>query len=345
MKAWQYDAVAAVPQWRELPDPVCPQDGVVVRVGATGICRSDWHAWRGHDPVALPLVPGHEFAGTVVQVGPLVEAVTVGQRVTAPFVLGCGQCELCRSGNAQVCPDQLQPGFTLPGSFAELVALPRADFNVVPLPEQVGMVAGAALGCRFATAYRALVTHGRVKPGQWVAVYGCGGLGLSAVLIAVTLGARVVAVDPSAAAGARAAELGAEAVLSPPPDGDPGPEILDITGGGAHVGLDAIGAPAVTGWSVASLRRRGRHVQAGLVFASVAVPLAVVIARELEIYGSHGMPARDYPALLELVAAGTLEPERLIGRQIRLDEAGAFMTTMAEREDSADGLVIAVAHD
>lgn len=345
MKGWQYDAVAAVPRWRELPEPVCLRDGVVVRVGAAGICRSDWHAWRGHDPVALPLVPGHEFAGTVEQVGPLVETVTVGQRVTAPFVLGCGRCELCRSGDAQVCPDQQQPGFTLPGSFAELVALPRADFNVVPLPEQVGMVAGAALGCRFATAYRALVTHARVRPGQWVTIYGCGGLGLSAVLIAVALGARVVAVDPSAAAAARAAELGADVVLSPATAGDPGPEILDITGGGAHVGLDAIGTPAVTAWSVASLRRRGRHVQAGLVFAPVAVPLDVVIARELEIYGSHGMPARDYPALLELVAAGTLAPQRLVGRQIRLDEPGTFMTTMVERKDSADGLVVAVAHD
>lgn len=343
MKAWQYDAVAAVPRWRDLPDPVCPPDGVVVRVGATGICRSDWHAWRGHDPVALPLVPGHEFAGTVVQVGPLVEAVTVGQRVTAPFVLGCGRCELCRSGNAQVCADQLQPGFTLPGSFAELVALPRADFNVVPLPEQVGMVAGAALGCRFGTAYRALITHARVRPGQWVAVYGCGGLGLSAVLIAVALGARVVAVDPSAAAGARAAELGAEAVLSPAPGGNPAPEIMEITGGGAQVGLDAIGAAAVIDWSVASLRRRGRHVQAGLVFAPVAVPLELVISRELELYGSHGMPARDYPAMLELVATGMLAPERLIGRRIRLDEAGTFLTISAERGDGAAGLVIAVA--
>ncbi len=344
MKAWQYDAVAAVPQWRELPDPVCPQDGVVVRVGATGICRSDWHAWRGHDPVALPLVPGHEFAGTVVDIGPLVRAVTVGQRVTAPFVLGCGRCELCRSGDAQVCPDQLQPGFTLPGSFAELVAVPRADFNVVRLPERVSVVAGAALGCRFGTAYRALITHARVGPGQWVVVFGCGGLGLSAVMIAVALGARVVAVDPSPAAAARAAELGAEAVLSPAPGGNPVSEIMEITGGGAQVGLDAIGAAAVIGWSVASLRRRGRHVQAGLVFAPVAVPLELVIARELEIYGSHGMPARDYPALLELVAAGTLAPQRLIGRQIRLDEAGTFMTTMADRKDSADGLVIAVAH-
>ena len=342
MKGWQYAAVGAVPRWVNLPDPVCPPDGVVVRVGATGICRSDWHAWSGHDPVAVPLVPGHEFAGTVVDVGPLVETVTVGRRVTAPFVLGCGRCELCRSGNAQVCPDQQQPGFTLPGSFAELVALPRADFNVVPLPEQVAMVAGASLGCRFATAYRALVTHARVQPGQWVAVYGCGGLGLSAVLIAVALGARVVAVDPSAAAAARAVGLGADAAVVPAPGGDPVPEILDITAGGAHVGLDAIGAAAVSGWSVASLRRRGRHVQAGLVFAPVAVPLNLVIAGELEIYGSHGMPARDYPAMLELVAAGTLAPQRLIGRQIRLDEAGTFLTTMADHKESADGLVVAV---
>ena len=343
MKGWCYDAVGAAPSWGELPDPACPPDGVVVRVGATGICRSDWHAWRGHDPVPLPMIPGHEFAGTVVQVGPLVTGLSVGARVTAPFVLGCGRCELCRSGQGQVCPDQDQPGFTIPGSFAELLALPRADFNVVPLPEQVDLVAGAALGCRFATAYRALVTHARVAPGQWVAVYGCGGLGLSAVQIAVALGARVVAVDPVPTAAARAADLGAEAVSTPSPTGDPVAEILDITGGGADVGLDAVGSAVVAGWSLAGLRRRGRHVQAGLVFAPAAVALATVISRELEIYGSHGMPARDYPGLLELVAAGTLAPQQLIGRRIRLDEAGAVMTTSAEARESADGLVIAVA--
>ena len=179
MRAVVYTAPGVLPTVVDVEDPVCPADGVVVAVAATGVCRSDWHAWRGHEQVALPHVPGHEYAGTVVAVGPEVASRVVGDRVTVPFVLGCGRCELCRTGNSQVCPDQEQPGFTLPGSFAEQVAVPRADANVVGLPDAVSFVAAASLGCRFATAYRAVVAHGRVAADQWVAVHGCGGVGLS----------------------------------------------------------------------------------------------------------------------------------------------------------------------
>ena len=168
-----------------------------MEVHATGVCRSDWHAWQGHDPVPLPQVPGHEFAGVIVAVGSRVTRHVVGERVTAPFVCGCGRCSYCLEGDAQVCPDQSQPGFTRPGSFAELVTVPAADLNVVVLPDELDFVSAAALGCRFATSYRALTAHARVRPGDWVAVHGCGGAGLSAVMIAAALGARVVAVDLS----------------------------------------------------------------------------------------------------------------------------------------------------
>lgn len=192
-----------------MPDPSCPSDGVLVQVAATGVCRSDWHAWRGHDPVQLPIIPGHEFAGVIAAVGADVSGWQVGDRVTTPFVLGCGRCEFCRAGDAQVCPNQEQPGFTLPGSFAQLVAVPRAAANLVRLPDDVSFVAAASLGCRFATAFRALVNHGAVKAGQWVAVHGCGGVGLSAVMIAKAFGAKVVAVDVTADALAAAQRLGA----------------------------------------------------------------------------------------------------------------------------------------
>ena len=118
MKAVRYDAYGAAPALVDVPPPRCPDDGVVVEVRATGVCRSDWHAWQGHDPVALPHVPGHELAGVVVEVGRRVRTRRVGDRVTVPFVCGCGRCEHCLSGDAQVCPDQSQPGFTMPGSFA-----------------------------------------------------------------------------------------------------------------------------------------------------------------------------------------------------------------------------------
>ena len=209
MQAIRYDAYGTLPSLIEVDNPTCPDDGVVIEVRASGVCRSDWHAWQGHDPVPLPQIPGHEFAGVVVEVGAHVRSFAIGDRVTAPFVCGCGQCAWCLSGEAQICPDQSQPGFTMAGSFAELVAIPAADFNVIHLPDSLDFVAAAALGCRFATAYRAVTVHGRVSAGDWVAVYGCGGVGLSAVMIAAALGARVVAIDRSPASLERAREFGA----------------------------------------------------------------------------------------------------------------------------------------
>ena len=166
MRAVVYDAVGAAPVVREVAEPLCPDDGVVVAVGATGVCRSDWHAWRGHDPVELPHVPGHELAGTVVEVGASVRDFRTGERVTVPFVCGCGRCAVCLGGDPQVCPDQTQPGFTGPGSFAERVALHAADANLVRLPDAVDFITGASLGCRFATAYRGLTAHAHVRAGR-----------------------------------------------------------------------------------------------------------------------------------------------------------------------------------
>ena len=330
MQAVRYDAYGATPALVDIPSPDCPADGVVVEVRATGVCRSDWHAWQGHDPVSLPHVPGHEFAGVIAAVGPQVTTRQVGERVTVPFVCGCGRCDYCATGDAQVCPDQLQPGFSLPGSFADLVAVPAADLNVVPLPAELDFVTAAALGCRFATAYRALTAHGRVRPGDWVAVHGCGGVGLSAVMIANALGARVVAVDVSGAALALASELGAEVLVEGGPEA--AHQVVDATGGGAHVSLDAVGSTDTAIASVSSLRPRGRHVQVGLLLgehATPPLPMGVVVARELEIYGSHGMSAHDYPAMLDLVASGAVQPDRLVGSVIGLADAGAALAAMS----------------
>ncbi len=324
--------------------PVCPADGVVVDVAATGVCRSDWHAWKGHDPVALPHVPGHEFAGTVAIVGPDVRNWVLGDRVTAPFVLGCGGCEFCLAGDAQVCPNQEQPGFTLPGSFAQQVMLPHADANLVRVPDSVDFVSAAALGCRFATAFRALTAHARVRAHDWVAVHGCGGVGLSVVMIAVSLGARVVAVDVSPQALALASDLGAAATLQVDATPDVPAAIIELTGGGAHVSVDAIGRPATAAESVRSLRRRGRHIQIGLLLgadAATRLPMDLVIARELEIYGSHGMAAHEYPVMLAAVAAGRLHPAVLVGRVVALAEGSEVFTAM-DRPGQAGVTVIRI---
>jgi alcohol dehydrogenase len=331
MRAVVFDEYGALPTVRETPPPECPRDGVLVRVRATGVCRSDWHAWKGHDPVSLPHVPGHELAGVVEVAGAEVRHWRAGDRVTVPFVCGCGRCDYCRAGEAQVCPHQTQPGFTGPGSFAELVALHAADTNLVRLPEGVDFVTAASLGCRFATAYRALTAHGRVRSGEWLAVHGCGGVGLSAVMVGAALGARVVAVDVRTAALERARDLGAELLVDARGVDDAGEAVHALTGGGAHVSLDALGSPPTAAASVRSLRRRGRHVQVGLLLgrdSTPPLPMDRVVAQELEIYGSHGMAAADYPAMLALVADGSLRPDRLVGEVIGLERAGDALAAM-----------------
>jgi D-arabinose 1-dehydrogenase-like Zn-dependent alcohol dehydrogenase len=320
MKAIVVDAFAAAPQLRDVSEPTCPPDGAVIEVRATGLCRSDWHGWAGHDPdIVLPHVPGHEFAGVVTQIGPEVARVRVGDRVTVPFVCACGNCATCRVGAEQVCENQYQPGFTGWGSFAERVAIPRADLNVVGLPAQMPFDTAASLGCRFATAYRAVTAHGRVGPRDKVAVFGCGGVGLSVVMIAAARNAEVIAVDVSERALTMAQDLGAAATVC---SSDPVVEVRRLTGGGAHVAIDAFGAASTCRAAIESLRPRGRHVQIGLLVGADAVPpvpMAMVIAKELEIYGSHGMAADDYAEMLTEIAEGRLRPERMVTDRVRLD--------------------------
>jgi len=327
VRAVVLDAVRAQPEVREVAEPAAPVLGAVVRVMATGVCRSDWHAWAGHEAIVFPHVPGHELAGVVVEVGEQVSRWRFGDRVTVPFVCGCGRCEWCRAGDAQVCPAQQQPGFTHWGSFAEYAALHDADTNLVGLPDQVDFAAAASLGCRFATAYRALVGRARVAEGEWVTVVGAGGVGLSVVMIARALGARVVAVDRNPEALAVASELGAEHTVRADGGDIPG-AVADLTRGGSHVSVDAVGGEQACADAILSLRRRGRHVQVGLlppVEGDPAVPMARVIGWELDLLGSHGMAAADYPAMLALIEQGILEPQRLIERTIGLDAAAALL--------------------
>jgi D-arabinose 1-dehydrogenase-like Zn-dependent alcohol dehydrogenase len=323
---------------QQVPEPSPAPDGVVVRVGASGICRSDWHAWSGHDPgVAVPHVPGHELAGTVAAVGARVRNWAVGDRVTVPFVCACGRCAPCREGAGQVCLHQTQPGFTHWGSLAELVALDAADVNLVALPDGMPFGTAAGLGCRFATAFRAVTGVAQVRPGEWVAVHGCGGVGLSAVQVAVAAGARVVAVDVAPGALALARRFGAEHVVDGTADDVPA-VVVELTGGGAHVSLDALGAAVTCGNSIRSLRPRGRHVQVGLlppVVGRPVIPMELVVAGELAVLGSHGMAAAGYPAMLSLIEAGRLHPELLVTRELDLADAGAALTAIGREPGTA----------
>jgi alcohol dehydrogenase len=312
----------------DIPIPTPTDNGVVIKVEATGLCRSDWHAWMGHDSdIVLPHVPGHEFAGVISSIGSSVSKFAVGDRVTVPFVCGCGKCIYCLRGDAQVCPTQTQPGFTGFGSFAEFVAIDNADFNLINIPSEVSFATAAALGCRFATAYRGLIKRAQLKANEKVVIFGCGGVGLSAVMIAKAQGAVVYAVDINDGALEVASSLGAQTINSRTTD--PVAFLQDL--GGADVAVDALGSEATAGASVLSLARGGRHLQLGLLLTPsglTAMPMARVIAWDLNLLGSHGMAARDYPEMLALVASGALDPSLLVKREVGLEEGAIALADL-----------------
>lgn len=314
-------------------DPQCPPDGVLVAVDACGICRSDHHAWKGTDlDVELPHVMGHELAGEVAEVGPDCSTFAPGDRVTAPFILGCGRCGDCRSGGATICASQTVIGFTGWGAFAELVAIPHADFNLVPLPDSMSSMSAAAMGCRFTTAWRAVSDRAQTKPDEWLVVHGAGGVGLSSIMLANAIGARTVAVDVSPDALDMAASLGAEVTLDVRQVDDVGAAVRDVTDGGGHVSIDALGIGATFDNSLRSLRKLGRHVQVGMpVGTDAVVPLPLlelVYANQLTLHGMRGLAAGDFEPLLELCRTGKVDPGALVTSRVGLSEVGDVLHAM-----------------
>lgn len=298
-----------------------------VRSRLAGEVRDDWHAWSGHDAgVAVPHVPGHEFVGRVAAAGEDVRSLRVGERVITPFVCGCGSCAECRRGDAQVCARQTQPGFTHWGSFAEFVEVRHADFNAIRVPEDADARDLVPLGCRFATAFRALHGRARLEPGEKVAVFGCGGVGLSAVMIAAALGAEVVAIDIDGEALRLASAQGAAHAIDAA-----GMRPAEVAGevvaraGAPDATVEALGVPDTAEAALLSLRPGGRHAQIGLFASEPRLPVARIIAQELAFLGSHGMSAADYPPMLRLIENGSLRPRDLITRTIPLDVAPAAL--------------------
>lgn len=332
MRAAVYESFGGPVEIRDIAEPECPAHGVVVEVAATGLCRSDWHGWRGHDPdIPLPNVPGHELAGIVVAVGRDVRRWAIGARVTVPFVCACGECGPCRRGDQQVCDRQRQPGFTHHGSFAQRVALDNADVNLIALPDGIDFDTAAGLGCRFATAYRAVVQVSQVEHGETVVIHGCGGVGLSAVMIAAASGAHVIAVDPAQRSRELATALGARETRS----NATGLSEIDVS-------VDAFGSPETMRASIDCLRPRGRHVQVGLLGerGTPRVDMARVISKELQVLGSHGMAAHTYPAMLEEISSGKLRPQSLIKDVIGLEEAATRLMSLGDPGAGVGGATV-----
>jgi propanol-preferring alcohol dehydrogenase len=343
MKAAQIVELRRPLRVTEVPDPVHGPQDAVVRVEAEGICRSDWHnwmgdtGWTGRPEPRLPLIPGHEFGGVVEEVGTEVRELQVGDRVTVPFHEACGHCAYCRSGHTNVCEDRQFIGFSHDGGYAEFVRIRNADFNCVKLPEAVDTLAASALGCRYMTAYHAVTMQGCARPGQWVAVHGTGGVGLSAVQIGNAVGAQVVAVDIDNAKLAKAEQEGAVATVNAR-DTDVPEAVREITQGGAHVSIDALGIRDTVLNSVLSLRAGGRHVQVGLTTKDergmVALPIDFIVTKELRIVGSLGNPHPQYAGLLSLVERGKLRPKSIVAREVSLEEASDVLESMTHYDNA-----------
>ena len=308
----------------DVADPECPEDGVVLKVLACGICRSDWHGWVGEHPRVKPgQIGGHEYCGEVVAAGARAQ-FKLGDKLIAPFILACGTCPNCRAGESNTCLDQRLPGFIEPGAFAEYVAVPR-DHNLARLPEGMSPTLAAALGCRVTTAWHALTGRAALRPGEWLAVHGTGGIGLAAMLLGRALGARVIVTDIVAEKLAHAKGLGADFTVNAA-ETDTAARIRDITGGGAHVSVEALGFPATVAASIACLRPLGRHVQVGMPVGHHAVQevnLNQVYMGNLALYGTRGMPAHRYPSLLSLIDGGHVDLNPIVAREVGLSETSA----------------------
>jgi D-arabinose 1-dehydrogenase-like Zn-dependent alcohol dehydrogenase len=336
MRAAVFDGVRKPLVVRDMPDPTLGPDGALIRVEANGICRTDWHLWSGDwtwvgIQLPVPHVFGHEFCGVIEETGANVTRWKKGDRVLVPFSQGEGTCEWCRTGHHNVCDTPLVPGVAYWGGFGRRVAVPYADVNLVRLPDAIDFVDAASMGCRYMTAFHALVDQADVLPGEWVAVHGCGGVGLSAVQIASAMGANVIAVDVSDEKLAAAKEEGAMHTINATKD-EPIGAIMGLTGGGAHVSMDALGIATTCRNSIMGTRKRGRHLQVGLTSGAekgeIALPIDIIVLKEIRILGSLGMQAPNFVRMLRMVEAGRLNPGKLVHRRIGLEEASGVLETM-----------------
>ena len=318
------------------PDPEIGPDQALVKIEANGICRSDWHLWQGDWDWAgielpLPVVLGHESAGIVEEVGVNVKRFKKGDRVVLPFNQGCGTCPMCADGYQNVCDNLVFSMFLGAGGFGEYSPVAHADVNLVKLPDNVSFVEGAGMGCRFMTAFHGVTFQGKVEPGQWVAVFGCGGVGLAAVDIASAMGANVIGVSRSANKLEKARELGAVHTVVA---GDDAVEnILEYTGGGVHVAVDCLGTTDTWMPSIMSLRKRGRLVRLGMTGREeegvLPLPVDMMVFKELEVVGSAGMQARCYPEMLRMVESGAINPASLVTEEVSLEGVNGVLEEMS----------------
>ncbi|GBD31786.1 Alcohol dehydrogenase [bacterium HR33] len=304
----------------DVPTPAPGPGEALVRVAACGLCHTDLH-YIDHGVQTFktpPLILGHEASGTIAALGPGVEAWSEGDPVLIPAVLSCGKCAYCRAGRENLCRNLAMLGNHIDGAYAEYITVPASELVRVPpglALDQVCVVADAV-----STPYHAVTRRGRVRPGQAVAVVGCGGVGLNAVQCAVVAGASVIAVDKNEARLSLARELGAAQTFNPESVSDPERELRRLSDGGVDVAFEAVGSAATVRLAFAALKPGGRLVVIGYLAAEVALSAARLMFFELEIVGSLGCGAGEYPEILRLVQAGKIKLAPVVSGTLPLGE-------------------------
>jgi propanol-preferring alcohol dehydrogenase len=318
MKAVRLVEVHHPLQMQDIPVPTVGENAVLVRVRAAGICHTDVHYRAGTSPVQpLPRTLGHEIAGVIEQIGNKITTVKVGDRVCVHYVLSCGDCYYCNTGNEQFCVRGSMIGRYSDGGYAEYVAVP--DSNAVLLPNEIPFEHGAILMCSSSTAFHAL-RKSRLMGGETVAIFGVGGLGISAVQLAQVFGALdVYAVDINADKLKLAKKYGAIPVDAS--TSDPVAEIRKLTSGkGVDVAIEMIGLPQTMKQAVQSLANMGRAVVAGVSNKPLEIDTYLeLIAREAEVIGTNDHLLHELPLLLELTRRGKLNLSEAVSRTVPLE--------------------------
>lgn len=317
----------------EIPTPTPSAGEVLIKVAGCGVCHTDLHYIDHGVPTFKkpPLVLGHEVSGTVAGLGAGVAQWKEGARVLLPAVYGCGQCAMCRTGRENICEKMVMFGNNVDGGYAEYMLAPAKD--VIALPDELPLVESAIIADAVTTPYHAVVNRGQVKPGDNVVVVGCGGIGLNLVQVASAVGGRVIAIDVVDSKLEWATKLGAQATINAKNVERVDKEVRKLTGGGgADIGFEAIGNPVTQAQTFSCVRTGGRFVVVGYSDKPMTLDAGRVMFREMDIVGSLGCRAVDYPRVLELARQGKIKVKELVTAQFSLDDVNAAFDTLRKGE-------------
>lgn len=323
----------------EVKTPAPREGELLIKVAACGLCRTDLHYLHGLPTFkAPPIVLGHEVSGRVAGLGASVEGWKEGEAVLLPPVIPCGACEYCWKGRGTLCLKQQMFGNHTDGGFAEFVTVPAsATFR---LPSSVPLEAGSIVADAVSTPYHAVVNRAQLKPGEWAAIFGCGGVGLSAVQVAKAVGARVVAVDIAPWKLETASALGADAVVDSRDAKAAAKEIRKITGGGADAAFEVIGNPEVLDLATQVVKWGGRVIVVGYSEKPALLQSGRIMFRELEVKGSLGCGLQDFPHVIDLVARGKVRLDKMVTHRFALADINEGFRML---DKGAEGLVRAIA--